>query len=107
VVWRSPSRVRTAYRESIEYSLGTLISYVQKYGDDHLVLIFLGDHQPAPIITGAGASRDVPITVIARDPAVLNRISSWGWQDGLRPDPRAPVWRMDAFRNRFLTAFAQ
>jgi hypothetical protein len=107
VVWRSPTRVRTAYRESIEYSLGTLISYVQKYGDDHLVLIFLGDHQPAPIITGAGASRDVPITVIARDPAVLKRVSSWGWQDGLRPDPRAPVWRMDAFRNRFLTAFAQ
>jgi hypothetical protein len=105
VVWRSPAGVRTAYRESIVYSLNTLISYVEKYGDKNLVLVFLGDHQPAPIITGAGDSRDVPITIVARDPAVLNRISGWGWQDGLRPGAQAPVWRMDAFRNRFLTAF--
>lgn len=101
----SPSRLRTAYRQSIEYSLNTLISYVQTYGDDDLVLVFLGDHQPAPAITGAGASRDVPITIVAKDPAVLDRISGWGWQHGLNPGPRAPVWRMDAFRDRFLTAF--
>jgi hypothetical protein len=107
VVWRSPARIRTAYRQSIEYSLNTVISYVQKYGDDNLVLVFLGDHQPAPLITGAGASRDVPITIVARDPAVLNRISGWGWQDGLRPRPQAPVWRMDTFRNKFLTAFGR
>ncbi len=29
----------------------------------------------------------------------------WGWQDGMRPGPDAPVWPMDAFRNRFLTAY--
>jgi hypothetical protein len=101
----SPSRLRAAYRRSIEYSLSALISYVQKYGDDDLVLVFLGDHQPAPVITGSGASRDVPITIVAKDPAVLARISGWGWQDGLNPGSRAPVWQMDAFRDRFLTAF--
>jgi hypothetical protein len=37
---------------------------------------------------------------------VFDRISQWGWQDGLKPDSQAPVWRMDAFRDRFLTAFA-
>ncbi|GAB2849626.1 hypothetical protein GCM10027176_60940 [Actinoallomurus bryophytorum] len=104
-VWRSPSRIRTAYRQSIEYSLNALISYVQTYGDDNLVLIFLGDHQPAPLITGQNADRDVPITIVARDPAVLDRISTWGWQDGLKPGPHAPVWPMNAFRDRFLTAF--
>jgi len=107
VVWRNPARVRAGYRRSIEYSLNTLISYVEKYGDDDLVLVFLGDHQPAPIITGGGASRDVPITIIARDRAVLDRISGWGWQDGLKPGPQAPVWRMNAFRDRFLTAFGR
>ncbi len=105
VVWRDPTRVRTEYRRSIEYSLNSLISYVQTYGDDNLVLVFLGDHQPAPIVTGAGASRDVPITIVARDRAVLDRISGWGWQDGLKPGPQAPVWPMNAFRDRFLTAF--
>jgi hypothetical protein len=87
------------------YSLNSLISYVETYGDDNLVLVFLGDHQPAPVVTGEDASRDVPITIVAHDPAVLDRISGWGWQDGLKPGPHAPVWRMDAFRDRFLTAF--
>ncbi|MGH4004409.1 MAG: CDP-alcohol phosphatidyltransferase family protein [Pseudonocardiaceae bacterium] len=105
-IWtKGPAHVRTEYRRSVEYSLNSLISYVETYGDDDLVLIFLGDHQPAPIITGDGASRDVPITIVARDRAVLDRISGWGWQDGLKPGPQAPVWRMDAFRDRFLTAF--
>lgn len=107
VVLRNRTQIRTAYRQSIEYSLSTLISYVQRYGDDKLVFVFLGDHQPAPLITGAGAGRDVPITIVARDRAVANRISGWGWEDGLRPGPRAPVWRMDAFRDRFLTAFGR
>ncbi|HEX8628317.1 MAG TPA: sulfatase [Catenuloplanes sp.] len=104
-VWRDPTRVRTEYRRSIEYSLNSLISYVEKYGDDDLVVIFLGDHQPATIVTGPGASWDVPVTVVTRDRAVLDRISGWGWQDGLKPGPQAPVWRMDTFRDRFLTAF--
>jgi hypothetical protein len=105
VVWRSVSRIRTAYRNSIEYSLNTLISYVQTYGDNNLVLVFLGDHQPATVVSGANADHDVPITIVAHDPAVLNRTSGWNWQDGLNPGPKAPVWRMDAFRDRFLTAF--
>ena len=69
-----------------------------------LVLVVLGDHQPSTIVSGTGASHDVPVTVIAHDPAVMARIAGWGWVDGLRPGPQAPVWRMDAFRDRFLAA---
>ncbi|GGM76697.1 hypothetical protein GCM10010106_23920 [Thermopolyspora flexuosa] len=104
-VWSDVGRVRGEYRRSVEYSLAGLLSYVETYGDDDLVVVFLGDHQPAPIITGFGASRDVPITILAKDPAVLDRISGWGWQEGLKPGPTAPVWPMDAFRDRFLAAF--
>jgi hypothetical protein len=104
-VWRDPSQVRAAYGQSIEYSLNTLISFVQHYHDKDLVLVVLGDHQPATIVSGQGASRDVPITIIAHDPATMDRISSWGWQGGMRPAPNAPVWPMDAFRDRFLRAF--
>jgi hypothetical protein len=105
VVWRDPNRVRAEYARSVEYSVNSLISYVKTYANNNLVLVFLGDHQPAPIITGGGASWDVPITIVAHDPAVLARTSGWGWQDGLRPDPHSPVWPMDTFRDRFLTAF--
>jgi phosphatidylglycerophosphate synthase len=99
------ARVRAAYGHSIEYSLRTIFSFVQRYGDDRLVLVVLGDHQPSTIITGQGAGHDVPISVIARDPKVLDRIAGWGWQDGMQPSPQAPVWPMNAFRDRFLTAF--
>lgn len=99
--------LRPAYGRSIAYSLSSLISYVETHGDDDLVLVFLGDHQPTPAVTGQGASRDVPITIVARDPKIADRISGWGWQDGLKPGPQAPVWRMEDFRDRFLTAFAR
>jgi phosphatidylglycerophosphate synthase len=98
-------RARAAYGHSIEYSLSTLFSFVRRYGDDDLVLVVLGDHQPATLVTGEGAGHDVPISVIAHDQKVMDRIAGWGWQAGMVPSPQAPVWPMAAFRDRFLTAF--
>ena len=103
---RDSARMKADFAKSVEYSLSSLISYVETYGDENLVLVFLGDHQPAPVITGEGASHDVPITIVAKDPKVLDQISSWGWQDGLNPPPDAPVWPMESFRDKFLTAFS-
>lgn len=100
----NPAVLRTSYINSIRYSLTALISYVQRYGDKNLVLVFLGDHQPSPVLTGP-ASRDVPITIVAKDPAVLDKISGWNWTPGLRPAAAAPVWRMDTFRDKFMTAY--
>jgi hypothetical protein len=105
VVWSDTTRMRTEYRRSIEYTMNSLVSYVQNYGDDNLVLVVLGDHQPLPIVTNESPSRDVPISIISRDRTVLDRISEWGWQDGLKPGPQAPVWPMSDFRDRFLTAY--
>ena len=75
----------TASRSSTR--LSALVSFVQHYGDNNLVLIVLGDHQPAKVVTGESPSHDVPISIIAHDPAVLDRIAGWGWQTGLRPSP--------------------
>jgi hypothetical protein len=105
ILTRDPVRVRADYARSIAYSLSALVSYMTTYGDDDLVLVILGDHQPAPVVTGEDASRDVPITVIARDPAILDRVAGWNWDNGLKPGPQAPVWPMSEFRDQFLTAF--
>ncbi len=105
-LWSDRGEVPAAYRRSIVYSLTSLLSFVETYGTDDLVLVLLGDHQPSTIVSGHGANRDVPITVIARDPDVLDEMSGWGWHEGLRPSPGAPVWRMDAFRDRFLAAYS-
>jgi phosphatidylglycerophosphate synthase len=104
-VWGDTDRIRSAYGRSIEYTLESLISFVETYGDPDLVLLVVGDHQPATIVSGANAGHDVPVTLIAHDPAVLDRIGSWGWQAGMNPAPEAPVWPMESFRDRFLDAF--
>jgi hypothetical protein len=106
VLWRNPQAVKTSYGHSIEYSLNALISFVETFADPNLVLVILGDHQPATIVSGTGASHDVPVTIVARDPAVLARIDSWGWQPGMRPGPGAPVTAMSEFRDRFIHAFS-
>lgn len=104
-LWRDRSAVPPAYRTSIGYSLTCVLSFVEERAADDLVLVVLGDHQPATIVSGSGGSWDVPVSVIARDPVVVARIADWGWTDGLRPDAEAPVWPMAAFRDRFLAAY--
>jgi hypothetical protein len=96
---------KAAYGRSIEYSLRAVLGFVQRYATDDTVVVLLGDHQPNTTVTGHEASHDVPISIIARDPAVLDDIDDWGWVDGLRPGPTAAVWPMSDFRDRFLTAF--
>ncbi|MCO8269763.1 sulfatase-like hydrolase/transferase [Actinoplanes sp. TRM 88003] len=106
-LWAEPREVRTEYGKSVVYSLTALINWIKLYGDDNLVMVFLGDHQPSPIAAGSGASHDVPITVLAKDPEALRRIASWGWTEGLRPRPDAPVWPMNDFRDKFFAAFGE
>ncbi|UUU25698.1 sulfatase [Streptomyces sp. DSM 40750] len=104
-VWKDPSNVRDEYRKSIQYSVTSLVDYVAKYGSKDTVLIFLGDHQPNKTVTGDNPSHDVPVSIVAQDPEVLEKIADWGWTDGLKPADDTPVWRMDKFRDRFMTAF--
>jgi hypothetical protein len=82
------------------------MSWVTELNDPNLVLIFLGDEQPAGGISLPGASHAVPISIVAHDPAVFRQIASWHWQDGLLPGRSAPLEPMSAFRNRFLGAFS-
>ncbi|MGV9240134.1 sulfatase [Streptomyces nigra] len=104
-VWKKPERVRTEYRRAIEYSVQSLTEWVERYGTDETVLVFLGDHQPVPTVTGGDTNKDVPITIVARDPKVLERIEGWNWTPGLKPADDAPEWGMDRFRDRFLEAY--
>jgi phosphatidylglycerophosphate synthase len=105
-VWKSDRDVQDFYARSIRYSLQSVVGWLTTFRDPNLVVVMLGDHQPAAVVSGNDANHLVPVTVLADDPAVLERISGWGWQPGLLPDPSAPVLPMDAFRNRFLSAFS-
>ena len=105
ILTRDPIRVRADYRRSVVYSLTSVVRQLERTPAEDLVVIVIGDHQPAPVVTGPDAGRDVPITVLAQDSGVIDRIQDWGWTPGLRPAADAPVWRMDTVRDRILTDF--
>ncbi|GAA3525126.1 CDP-alcohol phosphatidyltransferase [Streptomyces osmaniensis] len=99
------TRSKQEYGKSVSYSVTSLTQWLERYGTDDTVLVFLGDHQPMSRVSGVRASRDVPISIVAKDPKVLDKIADWNWTDGLQPAPKAPVWKMSSFRDRFLTAY--
>ncbi|WP_242665421.1 MULTISPECIES: CDP-alcohol phosphatidyltransferase family protein [unclassified Nocardioides] len=101
------SDVQTLYGQSVEYTMGTLVSWLETQPDPDLVLLVLGDHQPHSYVSGPDPGHDVPVSLIARDRGVVRRIADWGWQPGLHPSPDAPVWPMNVVRDRFLAAFSR
>lgn len=103
-LWRDADAVRAAYGASIEYSVTSVIEFIEKYGDPNLVVLMLGDHQPSTIVSGVDGGHDVPVSLIAADPRVLLAIDSWGWDPGLRPGQDAPVTGMGSLRDAFVTA---
>ena len=101
------SDVQTLYGQSVEYTMSTLVSWLEEVDDPDLVLLVLGDHQPHSYVSGTDPGHDVPVSVIAQDPAVVDRVADWRWQPGLLPRPDAPVWAMDEVRDRFLETFSR
>ena len=106
VVWADPDRVRAQYGKSIQYVLDMLASYAAAHIDDKTLMILIGDHQPAPLVTGEGVTRDVPLHVITGNPDLLEPFLDWGLAPGMHPDDGADVKRMDAFRDWFLNAYS-
>lgn len=104
-VWKNNARIRLQFRLSIQYALENIVSYLSNYGDDNLVVLVMGDHQPAPLVTGGTNNRDVPVHLITRDSTVIESVSHWSWTESLLPAADAPVWRMNEVRDQFVSAF--
>ena len=104
-VFTDPPQVRQQYAKSIAYSLDALSTWLASEPDPNLVVITMGDHQPATVVSGENASRDAPISVLSKDPAVLERIASWKLESGILPSASAPVLRMDTLRDRLFMAY--
>ena len=110
-LWSDADRVREHYARSVEYAVHVAQSYAVRYVGDEELLVILGDHQPAPLITGDGASRAVPVHVVSGDPELIRPFLTWGFQPGAfppntPPSPERPLRRMDDFRSWFVEAFS-
>ncbi|MBZ9655452.1 sulfatase [Phyllobacterium lublinensis] len=105
VVWRDQDRIRAQYLASIDYVLEVLGSYMARYGRN-AVFILLGDHQPANIITGPGASRAVPVHIVTDNPDLLGRLDVTRWTPGMIPGQTQQPERMDKFREELVRRFS-
>ena len=99
LLWQNIERVRDHYAMSVEYSLHVSLDYAARFLDDDTLMILLGDHQPAALITGHEASGAVPVHVLARDPARLQAFRDRGFVSGLIPDYQGSAPRMDQLRD--------
>ncbi len=105
-LWRDTDRVREQYALSVEYAVHAMTAYAERYVDERTLLIVLGDHQPAPLITGDGASWEVPVHVISGDPELLAPFLEWGFVRGAWPPADPTALGMDYFRDWFVNAYS-
>lgn len=93
-LWRDPERVREHYAQALDYALNVATEYALRHVDNQTLLVLLGDHQAAPLVTGEDASRDVVVHIISADPQLLAPFVasgqlpgfSWGALPGDNPD---------------------
>jgi len=104
ISWKYRSKVQDMYAQSFDYTLDILGEYAARYADD-AVIIIVGDHQPAPIINGWGDSADVPIHIISRDAALLDRLPASQWHPGMLPETNLQSLPMQAMRKLLSTLF--
>lgn len=105
-VWADRDLLMSQYRDSVEYVINTLVSYISEYGDDDLVVLVMGDHQPMPLIADGASVPDVMVHIISSDAAVMSAVEAWQWTPGMLPADDAPIWPMDTVRNRFVETFS-
>ena len=93
-----------SYIEALRYIQATVGGYLRLRADRDVVMILVGDHQPPALVSGEGASWDVPVHVIASRPAVLDRLRRHRFTEGLVPQGSA-IARMDTLLPLLLDAF--
>ena len=92
------------YVESLTYDFNTLDGYLRLHKGRSLVLIVIGDHQPAAAVSGAHASWNVPVHVIADNAAIIERLHARGFARGLSPS-RPALGKMHELLPILLDAF--
>jgi hypothetical protein len=104
-LWKDLENVRDHFGRSVEYSVLTSLDYAVRFLDNKTLLIVMGDHQPATLISGHQASGAVPIHVIAHDAALLQPFLQRGFQKGLVPSSPMAAPKLDQLRDWLQRAF--
>jgi len=102
VYLRDVDRLRARYPESVAYSLSAVFDWAARDLTAGALLLVLGDHQPATLITGSETSWDVPVHLIGRDASKLvARTGGFGFRPGVAPPPEVSRLGLEDLREWF------
>jgi hypothetical protein len=94
------------YVRMFDYTYRWLGGWLQRPEPRESVILLVGDHQPAASVSGEGASWEVPVHIVTRDPELLARFVALGFTPGLEPR-RPTLGGMHDLTAVLLQAFAQ
>lgn len=92
------------YLDSMRYQYSWMASYLKDMAPRPLVWVIVGDHQPPALVTGTGASWDVPVHVIADDLTLVLRFLAAGFVPGLNM-PATSLGPMEELTSVLLKVF--
>jgi hypothetical protein len=107
VEWSDLARGSLAYQASIEYDLELLTRFLVDFVEDDSLVLWAGDHQPAPDVTGHSPKQGVPIHVISRRGAFLEPFFARGYTPGLKPARGAARLPMESLLVSLLRDFSK
>jgi hypothetical protein len=82
------SNLGPSYVRAMAYEYQSLAGYIREQPGD-VVLVLIGDHQPPAAVSGRDAPWRVPVHVVGRRGAILQRLRDRGFREGL--EPRRPA----------------
>jgi len=94
------------YVDSMTYEFASMAGYLRQHAERDVVMVVLGDHQPPALVSGVGASWNVPVHIVASRRDVLDRLAASGFRRGFTPSGAA-IGRMHVLVPLLLDAFGE
>lgn len=99
-VWRDNNRVRSQYRDAIDYTLRTVFAYAALHAKNPPLMIIVGDHQAASFVAMDNRA-EVPMHIIGPE-HLVDRLSDENYHVGLIPTDNTSIRRMDLMRSHLV-----
>jgi hypothetical protein len=93
-----------SYAHALDYFYASLGGYLRLRADRDFVMVLIGDHQPPALVSGEGATWDVPVHVVTNRVQALDSLLQRGFREGLRPSGPSAI-KMNALLPLLLDAF--
>ena len=84
--WLSGSEYPEGFIAGVDYSLRSIVGYIDRYLQGGSLAIIIGDHQPRIPVSERESTYSVPVHFLSRDAELLERLPAEHFDQGLRPE---------------------